>query len=659
MAAASGLWRRSHGGSAWRPVSSSLGKLLYGVLFVVVLPALLVLWAQRTSAVVQLRTPDCPGFGLGLAAVGLGHILAGWHALWTRGGGLPMNAFPPPRLVTSGVYAFTAHPIYVGFTTGAAGVAIATRSASGLWLVTPVVALGAAALLWGYELHDLAARFGPDRPRSWVSLPAAAARAPTLRDRVSVYLTLLLPWGALYATVILQGVPSDAVETYMPFERSLPVLEASYPLYASVYWVVLLLPWLVSSAVALRRFVTQGLVAGALAFPMYWFIPVAAVPREFVPVSFLGRALVLERGLDSAGGALPSFHVVFAGLAAAALGQRFPRARLAWWLWAALVCMACIGVGMHSIADVTTGVAICGLALRHERAWALLSGGAQRLANSWWEWRFGAIRIISHGAYGGLSSAVGMAIVVGALGPRAAAPALIAASVGLLGAAAWAQWIEGSPELLRPFGYYGGLIGTALGCLVGPSFGVGVWELLAAFALAGPFVQAIGRLRCLVQGCCHGAPAPAWLGITYHHPRSRVVRLSPWAGQPVHATPLYSIVANGLLALVLVRLWSLQLPPTFVGGTYLLLSGLARFIEEAYRGEAQTPVEKGLRLYQWIAAAGVVTGALITTLPAPSLTRPPQASFAALVSAVVMGVITAIALGVDFPGSNRRFSRLV
>lgn len=127
----------------------------------------------------------------------------------------------------------------------------------------------------------------------------------------------------------------------------------------------------------------------------------------------------------------------------------------------------------------------------------------------------------------------------------------------------------------------------------------------------------------------------------------------------MHATPLYSILANGVIALVMVRLWSLQLPPTFVGGTYLMLSGLARFVEEAYRGEAQTPIEKGLRLYQWIAAAGVVAGALLTTLPAPLLTQPLHPSFAALASAVAMGAITALALGVDFPGSSRRFSRLV
>jgi hypothetical protein len=356
---------------------------------------------------------------------------------------------------------------------------------------------------------------------------------------------------------------------------------------------------------------------------------------------------------------IAAFPVIFAGLAAAALGRGFPRARLACRIWAGLASLACVGVGMHSIADVAAGAAICGLTLRCERTWALLSGGAERFANSWRESRLGTIRVISHATYGGLASAVGMAIVVGVLGSGAAAPALIVASVGLLRAGAWAQWIEGSPDLLRPFGYYGGLIGTALGCLAGPAFGVGIWELLAAFALAGPFVQTLGRLRCLVQGCCHGEPAPAWLGIAYHHPRSRVVRLSPWAGQPVHATPLYSILANGLIALVMVRLWFLELPLTFDGGTYLVLSGLARFVEEAYRGETQTPIEKGLRLYQWIAIACVVAGAVITALPMSLLTQPSQPSLSALTSAVAIGMVTAIALGVDSPGSSRRFSRLV
>jgi prolipoprotein diacylglyceryltransferase len=236
---------------------------------------------------------------------------------------------------------------------------------------------------------------------------------------------------------------------------------------------------------------------------------------------------------------------------------------------------------------------------------------------------------------------------------------VIATLAGLVGAALWAQWVEGSPSLLRPYGFYGGLIGTIAGCLAAPSFGVPIWSMLAAFAVAGPWVQALGRLRCLVQGCCHGAPCSARIGIVYSHPRSRVVRLSPYAGRPVHPTPLYSILSNAFAALVLARLWAVGMPAPFVAGMFLVLNGLARFVEEAYRGETQTPVSQGLRLYQWIALAGVIVGASLTTLQSEAITGTWQPWWGALGVAGALGVLVGAALGVDFPASNRRFSRLV
>lgn len=177
--------------------------------------------------------------------------------------------------------------------------------------------------------------------------------------------------------------------------------------------------------------------------------------------------------------------------------------------------------------------------------------------------------------------------------------------------------------------------------------------------MAGPWVQAVGRLRCLVQGCCHGHEAPIGIGIRYTHPRSRVCRLSALAGVPVHPTPLYSILWNVVIALAVGRLWSLRAPLHFVGGVYLGLNGLGRFVEEAYRGEPQTPVYARLRLYQWVALGTVVTGAALTALlggpPAPV----PRANGPSVLAAAMFGVLTAVALGVDFPGSKRRFARLV
>ena len=101
------------------------------------------------------------------------------------------------------------------------------------------------------------------------------------------------------------------------------------------------------------------------------------------------------------------------------------------------------------------------------------------------------------------------------------------------------------------------------------------------------------------------------------------------------------------------------MPAPFVAGMFLVLNGLARFVEEAYRGETQTPVAQGLRLYQWIALAGVIVGAALTTLPSEASTGSWQPWWGALGVAALLGAVVGAALGVDFPSSNRRFSRLV
>jgi membrane protein YdbS with pleckstrin-like domain len=91
---------------------------------------------------------------------------------------------------------------------------------------------------------------------------------------------------------------------------------------------------------------------------------------------------------------------------------------------------------------------------------------------------------------------------------------------------------------------------------------------------------------------------------------------------------------------------------------YLILNGLGRFVEEAYRGEPQTPIVWGLRLYQWTAIASVVLGAVLTTLTTDAVIPEPRWSWHAVAAAVVFGLITTVAVGVDVPDSNKRFSRL-
>lgn len=94
-------------------------------------------------------------------------------------------------------------------------------------------------------------------------------------------------------------------------------------------------------------------------------------------------------------------------------------------------------------------------------------------------------------------------------------------------------------------------------------------------------------------------------------------------------------------------------------GLYLILGGLARFVEEGYRAEPQTPIVAGLHSYQWLAILSMLAGMWCTAL-APELAPLGFTPFSARIAigAVIMAVVCGAAMGVDFPRSNRMFSRL-
>ncbi len=631
-------------------------RILYAALFVVVLPALLVWWARDTAAVVRL--PALPWFwGIPLIAGGVCLMLAGTTALWLRGGGLPMNAFPPPRYVGSGVYAWLSHPIYVGFTAFVAGVAILAGSASGLWLVTPVVALGSAALVLGYERHDLRARFGDQLRTPRLTLAADSEERPSAWDRVSCYVLVLAPWVVLYEAISVLGVPRDARSAFLGFEHRLPVIEWTEIFYASVYPMTALAPLIAATRRDLRRFSLRVLFAMAFVFPIFLTLPLVAPPRPFSPHTPLGFALAWERTLDTPAEAFPSFHVLLAVIAAEVYASRTRRLKLLWRAWAAGVAVSCITTGAHALVDVLAGFVVAALLMRSEMVWERVRAAAEAIANSWHEWRMGPIRVINHGLYAGIGSFVALLIAGAFAGPAGTGLILMVACTGLVCAGLWAQYIEGSSRLLRPFGFYGGLLGVVIGSLAAPLFSADPWLPLAAFSVAGPWVQSLGRLRCLVQGCCHGRPAPKDIGIRHIHPRSRVCRLTEWKGLPLHPTPLYSILWNVVVAAATMRLWALHAPLSLISGVYLILGGMGRFVEEAYRGEPQTPILARLRLYQWIAIATVFAGIALTTIPTAA-SPAPHLRWGLVAPAIGFGLLTAFALGVDFPSSNRRFARL-
>ncbi len=642
--------------SASSPRAGLAGRIMYGGLFVIVLPAALAVWAHAARAVVHLPVIYDPLWGSMVAAAALLIALAGMIALWIRGGGLPMNAFPPPRFVASGLYAAVPHPIYGGFVLACAGTAVYTGSASGLWLVTPAAALGCAALVLGYELPDLRARFGPAEVSVW--FPLARAGPPLLLERLRIYLVVLLPWLVGFELISILGPLPHGISTWSRVDLQIPIIEATELIYASIYVGVLIAPLLIRSTMVLRLFAMRGLAAMAFIFPLYLVLPFDAAPRAFHSTTMFAPLMLLERQPGSEVGAFPSFHVVWACIAASALGSGSGGRKALAWTWAILVAISCATTGMHSIADIVAGFAAYLFVARLSSIWKAILVFAERIANSWREWRMGPVRMINHGAYAGLAAALGILIIGSLVGPGHTGFALAICACTLIGAALWAQWVEGSPALLRPLGFYGGVLGSIAGASAALALHISMWTVLAALAIAAPWIQAVGRLRCLVQGCCHGRAAGTLLGIRYTHPRSRVCRLAHLSEIPIHATPVYSILWNVLTGAALLRLAQSGASSAMICGIYLLLSGSGRFVEEAYRGEPQTCIVAGLRFYQWIAVVCTVIGAAMTcvtgSMPLPGFSMRPDL----ILAAVAGGALTWFVSGVDFPESNRRFSRL-
>jgi protein-S-isoprenylcysteine O-methyltransferase Ste14 len=636
---------------------SLVARILYGGLFVVVLPLGLVGWAISTADVIRLPAYQSTSAGIALLAIGILLMALGVFALGRYGAGLPMNLCPPPSFVDRGIYRYLGQPIYVGFGIVCAGAALIAGSASGLWLITPAAAAGSAALVLGYERPDLRRRFGGKMHRPLLSLPPESDEKPGLWDRVAFALLVLLPWVIAYEAVQFMGIPRQVISSYLWFEHAWPVLEWTEVPYASVYILVFLTPFIARTNRGLRHTAVTALLATAVVTGIYLTVPLVAPPRPFQPQSWMGLLLAKEKAFNHTVAAFPAFHVLWALIAAAAWPAGLWR-RCAF-LWALIIAAGCLTTGMHSLADVGFALILFPALHRYPRIWKALRLGAERLANSWREWRIGPVRAIIHGIYPTMAGIVGMVVAGILAGPAQTGGMLLVAAGSLAGAGLWAQWLEGSPALLRPFGFYGGLAGGLLGSFAAALFGYNLWLLLGAFAVALPWIQALGRLRCLVQGCCHGGSAPASVGIRYNHPRSRVTQIAGLSGLPLHPTPLYSILSNIVIGTLLARLWSLSVPPAFVVGMYFLLNGLTRFVEESYRAEPQTPGIWGLHIYHWFATACIIAGMAISgidsTVPAILFHAPEPGLFA---WALVVGLCAGFAMGVDFPGSNRRFSRL-
>lgn len=114
------------------------------------------------------------------------------------------------------------------------------------------------------------------------------------------------------------------------------------------------------------------------------------------------------------------------------------------------------------------------------------------------------------------------------------------------------------------------------------------------FAIVLPFSIGLGRIGCLLAGCCRGLPYDGPWAITYAD------------GIPRHPAPVYEMVFHWAMGFLLIALWRRQILFGRLFAMYLAAYGVFRFFTEYLR---ETPkAYDGLSAYQLMSLAMVVAG---------------------------------------------------
>lgn len=638
-------------------LKKTLQKITYGSIFCILLPLILFFWARQTDHIIQLPLPYSPAIAIALMSLGLLMIFTAMYNLWKKGKGLPMNAFPPKNYVHSGLYYFFHHPIYIGAVFLSFGTSLYFQSSSGFWFISPLFILLIIAFVLGFENEVVQKSFQNAKHKTFFDFPEKNNTPTSWKDKCLIYVWIFIPWLLIYESFIFIGTPRDAIPTNIVFDNQIPFIDYSVVFYILLYPLVLIIPFFLRVNSKTRELIFDSIIGMLIIFYCYLVFPFVVNYQVIEINNIFSKLILLGRETDGATAALPSFHVFWALMVYKYYSWKFPKQKPLIFLISWLIILSCVTTKNHTLLDILFGIIAFYVTDYRVKIYRKILAFCEKISNSWREWRFGSVRLINHGFYAALGGFFGFMIMGYFLPDKYIIVYLIGIS-GFVGAGLWAQWVEGSSVLLRPFGYYGSVIGVGVTLLCMAFFSdINGGYLLAVSSIAATVIQFFGRFRCLVQGCCHGKPTKEVMGITFSHPKSRVNKISGLMGENLYPTQVYSMAANFIIFFILWRLVSLEMPSTFIAGVYLILSGSSRFVEEYLRGEPQTPYFLGMRMYQWLALLSIVMGIAFTCIASEPL-RAGSIQPQLILHSFLYALLVLFAYGIDFPKSNIRFSRL-
>jgi phosphatidylglycerol:prolipoprotein diacylglycerol transferase len=132
--------------------------------------------------------------------------------------------------------------------------------------------------------------------------------------------------------------------------------------------------------------------------------------------------------------------------------------------------------------------------------------------------------------------------------------------------------------------YYGGLVGSSLGCIIfARRKKLPLWRLADAVAPSIALGYAFGRLGCLMNGCCYGRACSLPWAITF--PPGHETHPLGGVAVPVHPTQIYDALLSLAFYGVLEALYRRKKFEGQVFGVYLVGYALLRSFVEMFRGD--------------------------------------------------------------------------
>ena len=163
----------------------------------------------------------------------------------------------------------------------------------------------------------------------------------------------------------------------------------------------------------------------------------------------------------------------------------------------------------------------------------------------------------------------------------------------------WSNLIKGDFSVFGGIVYYGGFIGGVIGALIGVRVAKIPFSAIESAVVPHiPLGHAVGRIGCVMAGCCNGMSYDGPFALYY--PNS-VAGLDPSQGYfPVQV--LEAILNIGIFILLL-RIDKKRKYPFDLLVSYCILYGISRFSLEFLRGDLIRGISAGLSTSQWISIA--------------------------------------------------------